>query len=104
MEALLVDENEIAAPFIQKTAEEAGYAQILHGFKIDVALLERLLGHPPVQGSHGTLPGRFPELKKVAVIDVNVDRLVAHFLCVIKEGWVLVGSKGVVGKGVVAGN
>ena len=104
METLLVDENEIAASFIQKTTEKAGYAQILRGFKIDVALLERLIVHPPVQGSHGTLPGRFHERRKIALIDVDVDRLVAHFLCVIKEGWVLVGSKGVVGKCVVTGN
>jgi len=104
METLLVDENEIAASFIKKTTEKAGYAQILRGFKIDVALLERLLGHPPVQGSHGTFPGRFHERKKVALVDVNVDRLVAHFLCVIKDGRVLVGSKVVVGKCVVTGN
>ena len=38
------------------------------------------------------------------MIDVNVDRLVAHFLCVIKDGRVLVGSKGIVGKCVVTGN
>jgi len=104
METLLVDENEIAASFIQKTTEKTGYAQVLRGFKIDVALPERLLGHPPVHRSHGTLPGRFHERREVALIDVNVDRLVAHFLCVIKEGRVLVGSKGVVGKCVVTGN
>jgi len=38
------------------------------------------------------------------LIDVNVDRLVAHSFCVIKEGWVLFGSKGIIGKCVVAGN
>jgi hypothetical protein len=104
METLLVDENEIAASFIQKATEKAGDAQILRGFKIDVALLERLIGHIPVQRSHGTVPGRFHEQRKIALIDVNVDRLVAHSLCVIKEGRVPGGSKGGVGKCVVTGN
>jgi hypothetical protein len=104
METLLVDENEIASSFIQQTAKKTGYAQILRSFKIDMMLLERLIVHPPVQGSHGTIPRRFHERRKIAFIDVNVDRLVAHFLCVIKDGGVLVGSKGVVGKYVVTGN
>ena len=101
MEALLVDENEIAAFFIQKGAENAGYAQILRGFKINVALLESLIVHPLVQGSHVTIPGRFHERIKAGFIDVDAYRLVPHFLCVIEEGRVLVGSKGVVGKCVV---
>jgi hypothetical protein len=41
---------------------------------------------------------------KVDLIDINIDRLIAHFLCVIEDGRVLVGSKGVVGEFVVPGN
>ena len=104
METRLVDENEIAASFIQKTTEKAGHTHVLRGLKIDVTLHERLVVHPPVQGSHATLPGRFHKHRKVAMIDVDVDGLVAHFLCVIKEGRVLECSEGVVGKCVVAGN
>ena len=104
METLLVDENEIAASFIQKAAENTGYAHILRGFEIDVALLERLLGHPPVQGSHRSPPGRLHERRKRALIDVDVDRLIAHLLCVVQDGRVPVGSKGLVGKGVVTGD
>ncbi len=69
-----------------------------------MALLERLIVHPPVERSHGTIPGRFDERIKVDLIDVNVDRLIAHFLCVIQDSRVLVRSKGVVGKFVVPGN
>jgi hypothetical protein len=104
MEPLLVDENKIAAFIIQKTTENTGYAQILRDIKIDVAPLERLVGHPLVQGSHETLPAHVHERRKVDSIDVNIDRLVAHFLCVIKDGRVLVGSKLIVGKRVVTGN
>jgi hypothetical protein len=57
-----------------------------------------------VQGSDGTIPGRLQERIKVDLIDVDVDRLVAHFLGVIDDGRVLVGTKVVVGKCVVAGN
>ena len=51
-----------------------------------------------------TIPGRFYERSKADSIDVNIDRLVAHFLCVIKDGRVLFSSKIVVGKCVVTGD
>jgi hypothetical protein len=101
MEALLVDENKVATPFIQDVAEDVSYTHILCDFEIDSVLLERLLGHPPIQGSHGSPPGRLHERGKGALIDVDVNRLIAHFLCVIKDGRVLIGLKGVVGKCIV---